>query len=305
VAQEQAHLPSPAPGRRRNRVAGPPNSGVLEQEGPSPAASRTGRIPTRTPGRATRPRTPGRPAPPVGRPQHQGQHAVSGGFVTQKDWEVPAGEAAALFRELAEDGLLELPDGAARFPAHSVTVVCGRWHTTTSLSAMPEKLLKRLRPYLEHAHSALWKAKQMRPRDPLPDDRRPDRVTWVYSPDRKGWGDHRHFTLTITCEGSVKYTSEVWKEGGMKPDRVPVAEEWTIPTAEAEKVLAGLVEDGLLEGDKVVGGSAAYPRYWWEAKSGRWTASGISNQNLDRIVARLRPYLEKADPEEWKKAPKK
>src|SRR5687768_17591410 len=38
-------------------------------------------------------------------------HTGSGGFATQKDWEVPAGEAAALIRGLAEDGLLELPDG--------------------------------------------------------------------------------------------------------------------------------------------------------------------------------------------------
>ncbi|HJZ60246.1 MAG TPA: hypothetical protein VKE74_35210 [Gemmataceae bacterium] len=221
----------------------------------------------------------------------------SGGLITQKEWEIPKDEVAALFRDLVADGLLELPEGGAKYPAQSVFVTRGRWQSQMAFDSLPEKYLARLRPYLEHAHPQLWKSGAQKPRDPLPDDLRLDTVTWMYASD---WKSNQQITLTLKRKGHVKYVREERKDGQSEPVRVPVVEEWDITPAEAEKLLAGLVEDGLLESDRIVGGSGSFPRYWWEAKSGRWKTAGNSNENLEKIVGRLRPYLEKADPETWK-----
>ena len=81
----------------------------------------------------------------------------SGGQVTSKSWEIPKAEAVAVLAKLLDDGLLDLPEGSARFAGGSFHVVSGQWHAKVGADPVPEKILAHLRPYLENAHPGLWK----------------------------------------------------------------------------------------------------------------------------------------------------
>lgn len=87
-------------------------------------------------------------------------HTGSGGtIVVQKDWKLTECERDALLTGIVKDGLFDLEDtGGGKFPNHYVAVSYGRWLWSMHPKKLPEKLLKRILPFLQTAHPEEWGA---------------------------------------------------------------------------------------------------------------------------------------------------
>ncbi len=85
-------------------------------------------------------------------------HTGSGGKVTQKRWDIPPQQAAAILAGVVEDGLLDLPAGGRAKAHYYAAVTYGRWQMALFLNDRPDKVLKRVLPLLRHAHPEVWGA---------------------------------------------------------------------------------------------------------------------------------------------------
>jgi len=218
-------------------------------------------------------------------------HTGSGGTITQAKWEIPKAEAEALFRALVGDGLLELPDakglGGARF---QFWVYTGRWQAALAADPLPEKILARLRPYLEKAHPGLWKRAE-----PPGGGPKPVLTSVRYEFAEKIFGPGT--ALAVTRTGAVTYTRTTRPAGGAP--KVLVDEAWSIPGADAAELLDALIGDGVLDLPDTLGGK--FPNHYVEAHAGKWRSSLHPKEMPDAVMKHLRPLLEKADPDIWKK----
>jgi len=104
-------------------------------------------------------------------------------------------------------------------------------------------------------------------------------------------------TFSVTRAGKVHYSyaSQPHTGSGGKV----VQKEWDIPEKEALVLLNGLVEDGLLALEEDAGNK--FPRYSFTVTYGRWQLSARPKGFGEPLMKRLQPYLEQADPEQWKK----
>jgi hypothetical protein len=107
--------------------------------------------------------------------------------------------------------------------------------------------------------------------------------------------------FSVTKEGKVRYAYTT--PTGMF-DSGPVVEvdrQWQVPGKEAATLLRGLVADGLLDVEDPVGARGSM--HFFRVSSGPWQRSAYPRSMPPAVMKRLRPYLEKAHPEVWKKAP--
>jgi hypothetical protein len=214
----------------------------------------------------------------------------SGGQVTSKSWEIPKAEAVAVLAKLLDDGLVDLPEGSARFAGGSFQVVSGQWHANVGADPVPVKILAHLRPYLENAHPSLWKKPE-----PVK-DAKPALTHFRYSFTEKIEGPEA--TLTVARDGKVTYSRKTHPNspGGVKA----LADTgWAIPAADAAKLLDTLVSDGLF--DLADTGGQKLPNHYVQATVGRWKATLFPKEMPDAVMRHLRPLLEKGEPEFWKK----
>lgn len=207
----------------------------------------------------------------------------SGGHVINTKWEIPKAEVAALFRNLVEHGLLDLPEGHS-FGPHSFRVTSGRWHMTVGADPIPEKILADLRPYLEKAHAGMWKEKPAAAvQKPVP-----TRLQYVFAEK----ADSAFMTLAITRDGSVSYVRR-------EPGKNAVTESWSLKRAEAEKLIDALIADGLLDLDDT--GKDQFPHHRVQVFAGKWSTVYSPKEMPDAVMKHFRPLLGKADPDVWKK----
>jgi hypothetical protein len=215
-------------------------------------------------------------------------HTGSGGRVIDTKWEVPKAEVAALFRNLVEHGLLDLPDGRA-LGTHSFRVTSGRWHMTVGADPIPEKILADLRPYLEKVHADMWKEKPAAPaQKPV--------LTWLqYAFTEKA--DGAQITLTLGRGGGVSYTRR--DNSAPAGKQMPVYETWYLKRDEAEKLFDALIADGLADLDDT--GKGKFPSHSVQVFAGKWSTVFYPKEMPDAVMKHFRPLLEKADPAAWKK----
>ncbi len=215
----------------------------------------------------------------------------SGGTVTKKEWDIPADEAAALFRGLVEGGLMKLPglDAAplvlGRWGAH-FSLTSGRWQTKLAASDLPQPLFLRLRPYLVAAHPKLWGEKEP-----------PAKCLWSFTYTLTPKVDGTETILTVKQFGEVTYAvrTHPTAPGGRKD---LVRKQWRVPPADAEGVLRGLVAGGVL--DLKDNGGGKTPNHAVEAVYDRWTLFFHPDDLPPKVLERLRPYLAVGEPERWK-----
>jgi hypothetical protein len=218
-------------------------------------------------------------------------HTGSGGHVTSKNWDVPKAEAAAVLAKLLEDGLLDLPEGSAKFAGGGAFhVTTGRWQAAVQAHPVPEKILAHLRPYLEKAHPGMWKKPE-----PVK-DAKPVLTHLRYSFTEKVEGPEA--TLTVARDGRVTYSRKTHPAapGGVK---VLADSGWAIPAADAAKLLDALAADGLFDVETT--GGQKFPHHYVQATAGRWKATLFPKEMPDAVMKHLRPLLEKGEPELWKK----
>lgn len=130
--------------------------------------------------------------------------------------------------------------------------------------------------------------------DPLPKPKALDSVTYAIGNEFfRPTG-----ALTVTADGKVSYHNQpglyTTASGGKRHDA-----SWEIKKEEAAALLAGLVEDGLLELPLRVT-HVADVRF--TAVSGKWRMYLHADPIPEKLAARFQPLLEKADPTVWKKA---
>lgn len=212
----------------------------------------------------------------------------SGGPVTSAEWEIPKNEAAKLLAGLVADGLLDLPSRVKRTDDTRFTVASGPWRMYLTANPVPEKLMTRLRPLLEKADPHRWKLK------PAP-------------PAEKPAVTHFEFTFTEPTTGH-EVTFGVWRSGTTgyfrkRPATDPQGAKTVVSEVSsldaAGKILDALVADGLLDLKDAAPDAAA--RYHVQVFSGKWTIETWPKALPDAVMKHLRPLLEKADPEAWKK----
>src|SRR5205807_1228656 len=103
--------------------------------------------------------------------------------------------------------------------------------------------------------------------------------------------------FTLNKDGKVHYTYSSGADtddGGQR-----VNKEWDIPPEEAANFLNGMLQDGLLELPDGTG--QGYPNHFFTASYGRWQLSAHPAAMPANIMLRLRPFLESAHPDFWKK----
>jgi len=216
----------------------------------------------------------------------------SGGKVTKADWEIPKAEAAALLGKLVEDGLLQLREGSGLSDLDEVTVTAGRWRLSLRANPLPDEFLDQLRPYLEKAHPERWKKPAPKPVEV----KKPELVQVSYSFITALSGPEVHFT--VDRKGQVRYVRAERKPPADGP-KDPVNEAWTIPAHDAAKLFDALVADGLFDLADTGGGKFPYHRV--EATAGKWKMVFHPKELPEAVMKHLRPLLEKADPDVWKK----
>lgn len=133
--------------------------------------------------------------------------------------------------------------------------------------------------------------------DPLPNPKALDSVTYALGNEFfRSTG-----AITVTADGKVSYHNQpglyTTASGGKRHDA-----KWDIKKEEAAALLAGLVEDGLLDLPLRVTKGATDVRF--TAVSGKWTMHLHADPVPEKLAARFQPLLEKADPTVWKKAPR-
>jgi hypothetical protein len=213
----------------------------------------------------------------------------SGGNVHTAEWEIPKDEAAKLLAGLVADGLLDLPGRVTHAKDTRFTVASGKWKMYLAANPVPEKLMARLQPLLEKADPHRWKPR------PAPAPAKPA-VT--------------HFEFTRTLPDGQQVTFGFWRPGGgsyvrRRPAGDPqgagavATGPLSIDKDEAAKLLDALAADGVLDLKDAPPGTAA--AYHVQVFSGRWTIETRPAELPDAVMKHLRPVLEKADPEVWKK----
>jgi hypothetical protein len=217
----------------------------------------------------------------------------SGGVVTSKSWDIPKSEAAAVLSGLLEDGLLDLPAGGTPLASSGATirVTSGKWFATVAAHPVPEKILGHMRPYLEKAHPAMWKKPA-----PPPKDAKPVLTNLRYTFTAKVEGEA--VILTVARDGRVSYTRRTHPTapGGQKN---LVSQGWALPKDDAARLLNALVADGLFDLEDTLG--QKFPNHGIDAHAGPWRRVSHPKDMPDAVMKHLRPLLEKADPEVWKK----
>lgn len=107
--------------------------------------------------------------------------------------------------------------------------------------------------------------------------------------------------LTVRADGKVSYHNQpglfTTASGGVRKQK-----DWEIPKGEAAALLAGLVEDGLLDLPLRVTKGATDVRF--TAVSGKWRMYLHADPVPEKLAARFQPFSERADPDVWKKAPR-
>lgn len=220
-------------------------------------------------------------------------HTGSGGTITQKAWTVSKEEAAALFRELAAGGLLDLRDADPWAP-HTFHLTAGRWQLALSADAVPEKVAAALRPLLAKAHPELWGEK---PAPPKAAPVRPVLTKFQYEFAPAITGDA--VALAVGRDGSVTYRRQGSTTAGAR--ETVLSAEWRVSVPDAAKLLDALVADGVLALEDTGGGR--FPNHAFTAHAGRWRLFVHPKELPADALARLRPLLEKADPAFWKPGP--
>ncbi len=217
-------------------------------------------------------------------------------LIVRKNWEMPAKDVAALLSGLVEDGLLELEtfDSIKHATYHYVGVTYGRWRLRLDSKAMPEKIFRRLLPVLAQAHPEEWKAVAVEKRPPLPDGKCIDSFATGFVPS---YGDI--YSLSVTRAGKVVYTHHTDPNIG-RAAALPVRKEWDIPEKDAAALLAGLIEDGVLEPTDGPGdGKRSWRGQGVSVTYGHWRMD-LKTLLPAKVTQRLMPLLWKADPEVWK-----
>ena len=131
------------------------------------------------------------------------------------------------------------------------------------------------------------------PPDPLPDGKTIDSFTFAV-----GGGVFRPTgALTVTADGKIKYYDQpgIWTTSSGGPVHKA---EWEITKDEAAKLFTGLIADGLLDLPSTVR-STDTTRF--TVAHGRWRLYLRADPVPEKLMARLQPLLEKADPNMWKK----
>jgi hypothetical protein len=213
----------------------------------------------------------------------------SGGPVTSAEWEIPKADAAKLIAGLVADGLLDLPGRVTHAQDTRFIVASGKWKMYLHASPVPEKLMARLQPLLEKADPRRWKPR------PAPEPAKPS-VT--------------HFEFTRTLPDGQQVTFGFWRPGGgsyvrrrLPGDPKGAGAVATAPLSidkdEAGKLLDALTAAGVLDLKDAPPGTAS--TYHVQVFSGRWTIETHPAELPEALMKHLRPVLEKADPEVWKK----
>jgi hypothetical protein len=146
------------------------------------------------------------------------------------------------------------------------------------------------------AASATGRAGEGEARGKLPDNRTLDTFEYTYTPKVFG-GPVAHFSVTREGKLRYSYSSEPHTNMGGQV----VQKEWEVPRKEATALLQGLVDDGLLDLEDTRGGK--FPNHYFKVSYGRWQLTAHPKELPESMMKRLRPYLEKAHPEFWKKEP--
>jgi hypothetical protein len=235
----------------------------------------------------------------------------SGGIRVEKDWKIAAEEVRALFGGLAEDGLFarrDEPETNAAFPR--IIVTSARWTTTISAPAIPKVSYERLRPSLVKAHPDLYEKLTFpaeKPRKETKDqDKAEDKILSLmkFTYTSGGGKTDPQIDLTIARTGKVSYVVKKWAgaDGPGTPEQILSQKKWDIPKEEAEAVLRGLVADGLLalREKEQSGLMTGYPRFEFGITYGPWYSHASPREVPSNLLNRLRPYLEKGEPERWK-----
>jgi hypothetical protein len=107
--------------------------------------------------------------------------------------------------------------------------------------------------------------------------------------------------FSVTRQGKVRYTyttpTGMFNSGPL----VQVDKRWQLPEREAVALLRGLVADGLLDVEDPAGARGSM--HFFQVTAGDWQRSAYPRSMPAAVMKRLQPYLEKAHPELWKKAP--
>ena len=214
-------------------------------------------------------------------------HTGSGGHVVDTKWEIPKAEVEKLFRDLVEHGLLDLPEGVA-FGTNTFFISSGRWGMALTANPVPEKILADLRPYLGKADRNFWKEKPLAKSKPVP-----TRLDYTFT-EKDG---APQIALAITREGNVIYSR--YDHTAPEGKRLLVNESWSIKPGEAETLLDALIACGLLGAADTGGGK--FPDHFVQIQAGKWRTALHPKELPDAAMKLLRPLLEKADPEVWKK----
>lgn len=133
------------------------------------------------------------------------------------------------------------------------------------------------------------------PADPLPDGKTLDTLTFTFASHPIS-GPAGSFSLTRG--GKVSYSHQTAPHTGS--GGIVTQASWEIPKAEAAAVFEKLLADGLLDLPETVGGGFL-EGFTFRISTGRWHATVGANPVPEKILAHLRPYLEKAHPVKWKK----
>ncbi len=118
--------------------------------------------------------------------------------------------------------------------------------------------------------------------------------TFQYSVTPSAFGSYAG--LAIHADGRVNYSyaSQPHTGSGGKT----VQREWKLTEAERAALLAGLVDDGLLELEDT-GGGRKYPDHYIVVTHGRWQLTLRPAELPEALMNRLLPLLRRAHPEEW------
>ncbi len=219
--------------------------------------------------------------------------------IVSKEWSIPEKEAIALLGAIVEDGLLELEVHEdiihAVGPYHYVFAKAGPWHLTMRPKAVPERIVRHLRPLMRAAHPGEWGGDRQALRPSLPNDEQIDYFATYF---QKSYGDN--YFVSVTRAGKVTYSFHTSPDIG-RAAAIPVNKSWEIPEKEAVALLAALVADGVLKpGNAEEEGKG--PKHTIGVRSGRWSLSVPPKSLSEKTFQRLLPLLRKGDPEVWKDA---
>ncbi len=132
------------------------------------------------------------------------------------------------------------------------------------------------------------------PADPLPDGKTIDSLSFAFTGEGP-FGPTGH--LSITAGGQVMYSHATAPATGSGGEITQA--KWEIPKTEAAALLRKLVADGLLTLLESKTKPLPGP-FLFTVTSGRWQMSLAAEPVPEKILAHLRPYLEKAHPALWK-----